>query len=164
MYRIPLVDSGSCARASVSLQMHRGYLYYPRYFDSKLAHNYVPIVILRINTERILGSGSYKTSCTKLKKVIFFTRTTPVRSKLPNIVPRDMQIQTALRSSFGPKLIWAATGAPRRPNSEILPRHTVDLRILNSVDVGHNTSIINNDARPSAAMYTRRGLAAADRV
>ena len=125
MSRICLVDSGSCARASRSLQMHRGYCYYPWYLDIKLPYNYIIIVILHISTGRILGSGSCKTSCTKLKKVNFFTRATPLRSKTPNVVQRDMQIRFALRSSFGPKLIWAATGAPRRPNSEILPRHTV---------------------------------------
>ena len=52
----------------------------------------------------------------------------PLRSKIPNVVQRDMQIRVALPSSFGPKLIWADTGAPRRPNSEILPRHTVPER------------------------------------
>ena len=127
MSRICLVDSGACARASRSLHVHRGYWHYPRYFDTKLPYNYIPIVILHISTERILGSGSCKTSCTKLKKVKIFTRATPLRSKTPNIVQRDMQIQVALCSSFGPKLIWAATGAPPRPNSEILPQHTVDL-------------------------------------
>ena len=125
MSRICLVDSGSCARASRSLQMHRGYWHYPWYFDTKLPYKYVPIVILHISTERILGSGSCKTSCTKLKKVKNFTRATPLRSKTPNVVQRDMQIRVALRSSFGPKLIWADTGAPPRPNSEILPHHTV---------------------------------------
>ena len=125
MSRICLVDSGSCARASRSLQMHRGYWHYPWYFDTKVPYNYIPIVILHISTERILGSGSCKTSCTKLKKVKNFTRATPLRSKTPNIVQRDMQIRVALCSSFGPKLIWTATGAPPRPNSEILPCHTV---------------------------------------
>ena len=125
MSRICLVDSGSCARASRSLQVHRGYWHYPWYLDSTLPYNYIPIVILHISTERILGSGSCKTSCTKLKKVKNFTRATPLRSKTPNIVQRDMQIRVALCSSFGPKLIWTATGAPPRPNSEILPHHTV---------------------------------------
>ena len=100
-------------------------------FWSKLPYNYIPIVILHISTERILGSGSCKTSCTKLKKVKNFTRATPLRSKTPNVVQRDMQIRVALRSSFGPKLIWAATGAPPRPNSEILPHHTVSTVIAN---------------------------------
>ena len=119
MSRICLVDSGSCARASRSLQVHRGYWHYPWYFGTKLPYNYAPIVILHISTGRILGSGSCKTSCTKLKKVKNFTRATPLRSKTPNIVQRDMQIRVALCSSFGPKLIWTATGAPPRPNSEI---------------------------------------------
>ena len=66
-----LVDSGSCARASRGLQMHRGYWHYPWYFDSKLPYNYTHIVILGISLERILGSGLCKTSCTMLKKVIF---------------------------------------------------------------------------------------------
>ena len=105
--------------------MHRGYWHYPWYFGTKVPYNYIPIVILHISTKRILGSGSCKTSCTKLKKVKFFTRATPLRSKIPNIVQRDMQIRVALRSSFGPKLIWAATGAPPRPKSEILLSHTV---------------------------------------
>ena len=43
MSRICLVDSGSCARASRSLQVHRGYWHYPWYFDTKLPYNYIPI-------------------------------------------------------------------------------------------------------------------------
>ena len=130
MSRIWLVDSGSCARASRSLHVHRGYWHYPWYFDTKLPYNYIPIVILHISMGRILGSGSCKTSCTKLKKVNFFTRATPLRSKTPNVVQRDMQIRVALDSSFGSELICAAAGAPRRPNSEFLPRHSVTLRYL----------------------------------
>ena len=54
MSRICLVDSGSCARASRSLQVHRGYWHYPWYFDTKLPYNYIPIVILQISMERII--------------------------------------------------------------------------------------------------------------
>ena len=97
----------------------------PWYFDVTLIYNYLIMVIPGIRLGRILGSGSCKTSCTKLKKVKNFTRATPLRSKTPNIVQRDIQIRVALCSSFGPKLIWTATGAPPRPNSEILPHHNV---------------------------------------
>ena len=62
-----------------------------------------------------------------VEKSNFFYSGDPPQIKNPNVVQRDMQIRVALRSSFGPKLIWTATGAPRRPNSEILPRHTVGL-------------------------------------
>ena len=68
MSRICLVDSGSCARASRSLQVHRGYWHYPWYFDTKLPYNYITIVILHISTERILGSGSCKTA--SLSKIV----------------------------------------------------------------------------------------------
>ena len=113
MSGICLVDSDSCARASRSLQMHRGYWHQPRYFDSKLPCNYIHTVILGISLERVLGSGLCKTSCTMLKKVKKFTRATPIRSKIPNVVQSDMQIRVALCSSFGPKFIWTATRAPR---------------------------------------------------
>ena len=44
-------------------------------------YNYAPIVILGTSSERILGSGSCKTSCTMLKKVIFLLGRLPSDSK-----------------------------------------------------------------------------------
>ena len=118
MSRICLVDSGSCARASRSLQMHRGYWHYPRYLDTKLLYKYVPIVILHISTERILGSGSCKTSCTKLKKV----------KNLLGRPPSDQKPRTQCKGTckselhYSRVLVQNSFGQPqelpgRRPNS-----------------------------------------------
>ena len=70
---------------------------------TELRANNMPKGIFGINSERILGSGSCETSCTMLRKM-FFSMANPLRLKIPSVVQRDMQIQLALDSSFGPFL------------------------------------------------------------